>query len=255
MGQNVKSYIITISLIINSPSIYGNKRHRGLGLLMLPTGATDERSGPYLPDLRIAGSKISNKPQVVPDVRLPGQTSFFTGNSHFNPFIQTLSMGIIGDRSDSWGFGYALSGVNNYNLNVKDNFDQFSDLNLKRNDGSYQPFINSFVVGSEYDLAKIRDISMHVDIPIIGVNEMFDFDEYFGMKTNGGSYVKYNVGFPLTLGDPSERFINGMNYMNKKDDPGIQYGHVLPGANLFLIDKENIMRRIERNKLNPTFIG
>ncbi|VDN30237.1 unnamed protein product [Cylicostephanus goldi] len=54
-------------------------RPRGLGLLQLPTGMTDERSGPFFPNLYIAGDKAGEKPQSVPDVHLPGQKADFSG--------------------------------------------------------------------------------------------------------------------------------------------------------------------------------
>ncbi|VDP56951.1 unnamed protein product [Heligmosomoides polygyrus] len=48
-------------------------RPRGLGLLQLPTGMTDERSAPFFPNLYMAGDKAGEKPASVPDVYLPGQ--------------------------------------------------------------------------------------------------------------------------------------------------------------------------------------
>ncbi|KIH45393.1 hypothetical protein ANCDUO_24566 [Ancylostoma duodenale] len=54
-------------------------RPRGLGLLQLPTGMTDERSGPFFPNLYIAGDKAGEKPAAVSDVHLPGQTAVFSG--------------------------------------------------------------------------------------------------------------------------------------------------------------------------------
>lgn len=54
-------------------------RPRGLGLLQLPTGMTDERSGPFFPNLYIAGDKAGQKPQTIPDVHLPGQIAQFSG--------------------------------------------------------------------------------------------------------------------------------------------------------------------------------
>lgn len=58
---------------------YLRDRPRGLGLLQLPTGMSDERSGPILPGLYIAGNKVNEKPQTVPDVHLPGQPAVFSG--------------------------------------------------------------------------------------------------------------------------------------------------------------------------------
>lgn len=52
-----------------------------------------------------------------------------------------------------------LKGVNNYNLGVNRHFDQLADLPFTRNDGTYQPFLTAFAVGSEYDFFKIREVS------------------------------------------------------------------------------------------------
>uniref|UniRef100_A0A914D152 TonB-dependent receptor n=1 Tax=Acrobeloides nanus TaxID=290746 RepID=A0A914D152_9BILA len=134
-------------------------RPRGLGLLQLPTGMTDERSAPFFPNLYIAGDKAGTRPQTVPDLHLPGQTAIFTGKSAFNPFTQALSAVYTEDLVDSWGAGYAVQGVNTYGLNVRKNFDEFADAPLGRNDGNHQPFINALSVGAEYDLVKIREVS------------------------------------------------------------------------------------------------
>jgi hypothetical protein len=87
-------------------------RPRGLGLLQLPTGMTDERSGPFLPNLYIAGNKAGMKPQSVPDVSLPGQKAVFSGGSKLNPFTHGLAAVYNEDLVDSWGSGYAVQGTN-----------------------------------------------------------------------------------------------------------------------------------------------
>ena len=35
----------------------------------------------------------------------------------------------------------------------------------------------------------------------------------------------------------------------------MQYGHVVPNVNLFLVPKDKIMERLQNNRLNPTMIG
>lgn len=40
---------------------------------------TDERSGPFFPNLYIAGDKSGQKPQTIPDLHLPGQETHFSG--------------------------------------------------------------------------------------------------------------------------------------------------------------------------------
>ncbi|PAV84691.1 hypothetical protein WR25_02245 [Diploscapter pachys] len=137
---------------------------------------TDERSGPFFPNLYIAGDKGGEKPFAVPDVHLPGQLAQFTGRSAFNPFTHAVAATFNDDLVDSWGTGFAVNGVNNYLLSVRKNFDQFADAPLEKNDGMYQPFITAGVVGAEYDLSKIREVSGHLDLPVPGLNELFDFD-------------------------------------------------------------------------------
>ncbi|EGT48709.1 hypothetical protein CAEBREN_31299 [Caenorhabditis brenneri] len=65
--------------LVRAKAPYLRDRPRGLGLLQLPTGMSDERSGPILPGLYIAGNKVNEKPQTVPDVHLPGQPAVFSG--------------------------------------------------------------------------------------------------------------------------------------------------------------------------------
>uniref|UniRef100_A0A1I7YET3 TonB-dependent receptor n=1 Tax=Steinernema glaseri TaxID=37863 RepID=A0A1I7YET3_9BILA len=230
-------------------------RPRGLGLIKLPTGMTDERSALFVPNLYIAGDKAGNKPQVVPDIHLPGQKMEFSGRSAFNPFTQAVSAVYHEDLVDSWGAGFAVNAVNNYHLNVKDNFDAYADAPLYRNDGGYQPFITALAVGGEYDLKKIRDVAGHLDLPIPGVNELFDFDGRIMLKGFGNGILNSHLEFPLTLSDPYERFPASFNYLNYMADRVAHYGHVIPNVNLLLVDRKKIMERLISNKANPTLIG
>uniref|UniRef100_A0A7E4USM5 TonB_dep_Rec domain-containing protein n=1 Tax=Panagrellus redivivus TaxID=6233 RepID=A0A7E4USM5_PANRE len=230
-------------------------RPRGLGLLQLPTGMVDERSGPFFPNLYIAGDKAGTRPQTVPDFHLPGQTAIFTGKTAFNPFTNAVSAVFTEDLVDSWGAGFAVNGVNNYNLKVRENFDEFADAPLGRNDGGHQPFLTGFTVGSEYDFSKIRQVSGHMDLPIPGVNELFDFDGSVWMKGNGNGIFNGFFDFPLTLSDPHERFPASFKYLNFMADRHMHYGHVVPNVNLFLLPKDKIMERLGRNRLNPTVLG
>ncbi|KAK5980735.1 hypothetical protein GCK32_011018 [Trichostrongylus colubriformis] len=230
-------------------------RPRGLGLLQLPTGMTDERSAPFFPNIYIAGDKAGEKPASVPDVHLPGQMAVFSGRSAFNPFTHAVAATFNEDLVDSWGTGFAVNGVNNYNLQVRRNFDQYADAPLDRNDGTYQPFLTAGTVGAEYDLSKIRELSGHLDIPIPGVNELFDFDGRILLKGGGNGILNSAMEFPLTLSDPNERAPYTFKYLNYMADRHMQYGHVLPNVNLFLVGKDKIMSRLVQNRLNPTMIG
>ncbi|PAV63699.1 hypothetical protein WR25_07807 [Diploscapter pachys] len=182
---------------------------------------TDERSGPFFPNLYIAGDKAGEKPFAVPDVHLPGQLAQFTGRSAFNPFTHAVAAVYNEDLVDSWGTGFAVNGVNNYLLSVRKNFDQFADAPLERNDGMYQPFLTAGAVGAEYDLSKIREVSGHLDLPLPGLNELFDFDGRIMLKG-------YKVSSQITQ---------------------------VPNVNLFLVPKNKMMERLQNNRLNPTMIG
>uniref|UniRef100_A0A0K0EQH5 Peptidase A1 domain-containing protein n=1 Tax=Strongyloides stercoralis TaxID=6248 RepID=A0A0K0EQH5_STRER len=243
---------INLSYIINAQL---RTRPRGLGLLTLPTGVADERTGPYVPGLYVAGDKPSLKPQTVEDIHLPGQQAHFSGRTKFDPFTQAVAAVYTEDLIDSWGFGYAVNGVNNYGLKVKENFDQFADVPFFGSNGGMQPFINSFVVGSEFDLKKIKDVAANVEVPILGLNEMFDFDGKLFVKGNGNGVFQGYWDLPLTLSDPQERAAGSMKYLNYQADKHYHYGHTMPSLNLFLLDKEKIMQRLIRNRANPAFVG
>ncbi|EYC09521.1 hypothetical protein Y032_0060g3164 [Ancylostoma ceylanicum] len=191
----------------------------------------------------------------VPDVHLPGQKADFSGRSAFNPFTHAVAAVFNEDLVDSWGAGFAVNGVNNHDLQVRRNFDQFADIALERNDGMHQPFLTAFSVGSEYDYSKIKEISGHLDLPIPGVNELFDFDGRLMVKGNGNGILNSAMEFPLTLSDPNERAPYTFKYLNFMADRHMQYGHVVPNVNLFLVGKDKIMDRLVQNRLNPTMIG
>ncbi|KAJ1360379.1 hypothetical protein KIN20_019334 [Parelaphostrongylus tenuis] len=152
--------------------------------------------------------------------------------SAFNPFTQAVAATFNEDISDSWGAGFAVNGVNNYDLQVRRNFDQYADLAFERNDGMYQPFLTAFTVGSEYDYSKIREVSGF-----------------------GNAILNSAMEFPLTLTDPNERAPFTFKYINYAADRHTQYGHVLPNINLFVVGKDKIMERLTQNHLNPTMIG
>lgn len=88
-------------------------------------------------------------------------------------------------------------------MNVRKNFDSYADVPLNLNDGMYQPFISAFTVGGEYDPSKIREVSGSMDLPIPGVNELFDLNGR--IMTKHALIVNGAIEFPLTLSDPNER--------------------------------------------------
>uniref|UniRef100_A0A0N4Z1C1 Peptidase A1 domain-containing protein n=1 Tax=Parastrongyloides trichosuri TaxID=131310 RepID=A0A0N4Z1C1_PARTI len=247
-------YLYFANFITFSTGILRN-RPRGLGLLSLPTGVVDERTAPFVPNMYVAGDKPTNKAQSIPALHLPGQKAIFSGRSSFNPFTQAVAATYNEDLTDSFGTGFAVQGVNSYGLNVKDNFDQFADIPLERSDGNYQPFTIGLSSGAEFDLKKIREIAGHIDLPVLGLNELFDMDGRLLLKGFGNGILQSSLDFPLILSDPQERFSGQFKYLNYMADRSFQYGHVLPSTNLFLIDRKKIMDRLINNRANPTMIG
>ena len=119
----------------------------------------------------------------------------------------------------------------------------------------YQPFLTAFSAGAEYDYSKIREVSGHLDLPVPGVNELFDFDGRIMLKGGGNGILNSAMEFPLTLSDPNERAPYTFKYLNFMADRHMQYGHVVPNVNLFLVGKDKIMDRLTQNRLNPTMVG
>ncbi|KAJ1360382.1 hypothetical protein KIN20_019338 [Parelaphostrongylus tenuis] len=108
----------------------------------------------------------------------------------------------------------------------------YVDAPLSRGDGMYQPFLTAGTVGGEYDFSKIREVSGF-----------------------GNGILNSAMEFPLTLSDPNERAPFTFKYLNFMADRHMQYGHVVPNVNLFLVGKDKIMERLSQNSLNPTMVG
>jgi hypothetical protein len=75
----------------------------------------------------------------------------------------------------------------------------------------------------------------HLDLPILGVNELFDLDGRVMLKGFGNGVFNSFIDFPLTLSDPNERFPASFKYLNYMADRHMHYGHVVPNVNLFLV--------------------
>uniref|UniRef100_A0A0N5CX48 Peptidase A1 domain-containing protein n=1 Tax=Thelazia callipaeda TaxID=103827 RepID=A0A0N5CX48_THECL len=158
-------------------------RPRGIGLVKLPFGVSDHRSGPAFPNLYIAGNKLYHKlsyinilisVQSVPDVSLPGQNKHFSGSAQFNPFTQIIGFAHNNDIGDSWGSGFAMHGINFQDHDVRRNYKALADLPKIETDGMYQPFGMAFLVGAEVDFIKFRSHAVALDIPLLGLNEIDD---------------------------------------------------------------------------------
>ncbi|TKR92238.1 hypothetical protein L596_006929 [Steinernema carpocapsae] len=149
--------LVLLPVFVFSANI--RSRPRGLGLLRLPAGSTDEKSAPMFPNLYIAGNKAGTRPQPVSDIHLPGQTGRFSGKTQFNPFTQQFAASYDDHNRDDWGFGYAVSNVNLLGLEVRKNFDLYKNMPDHRDDGSHQPFIHAFLVGADWDPSRYTEFA------------------------------------------------------------------------------------------------
>ncbi|EFO90808.1 hypothetical protein CRE_08098 [Caenorhabditis remanei] len=271
--------IFLILLMIQIPRVQG-LRPRGIGLIRLPFGVSDHRSGPYLPNLYIAGNKLYHKTQPVPDVSLPGQEKHFSGHAQLNPFTHMMAVGTNNDFGDSWGAGYALQGVNflgtSFWVGKKNKIKSFSDLNLKKNyrqyanmphlftDGQHQPFqvclltgapVNSFIVGAEIDSSKFTSHAVALDIPLPGINEMFDFQEETLEKHDEELTDIYHTRMNFPIPTTNQRFPFKAHFFERINDIDLNLAHIIPNLNIHGIDRDKIVDQLVQNKANPTLVG
>lgn len=99
----------------------------------------------------------------------------------------------------------------------------------------------------------IISFSGHLDLPLPGINELFDMDGSY--LTKGIAISNAGLEFPLTLSDPQERATYTFKYALWAPDRHMQYGHVMPNVNPYVIGKDKIMQRLRPNRLNPTMVG
>lgn len=126
-------------------------RPRGLGLLQLPTGVPDEKTGPFTPNLYIAGDKPSLKPQTIPKFHLPGQRANFSGS---NGNVACMVQGTYFFRSSFNPFTHAVSAVYHEDLDARPECQSklrcLCRPSARTNDW-HQPFIQGFAVGNSLD--------------------------------------------------------------------------------------------------------
>ena len=142
-------------------------------------------------NMRLAGNKIGFKPQFITGISLPQQRKQLTRNVIFDPFTSTLGMTAYSDIEDAFGFGFAMHPTNLLGtfflliiirlslfsgLNMKTIYSQLADLPTIKTDGLHQPFTLMFGVGSEFDFVKGTGTAISMDVPLPGLNEIFDFD-------------------------------------------------------------------------------
>ncbi|CAD6197050.1 unnamed protein product [Caenorhabditis auriculariae] len=230
-------------------------RPRGIGLIRLPFGVSDHRSGPYLPNLYIAGNKLYHKTQSIPDMSLPGQEKHFSGHAQFNPFTHMLAVSTNHDFGDSWGIGYGLQGVNFMGLNIRKQYRQIARLPHLFTDGQYQPFQNSFIVGAEVDDSKFNSHAVAMDIPLPGINEVFDFQEETLEKKDEEATDIFHTRMNFPIPTTNQRFPLKAHFFERFNDPDLNFGHILPNVNLPLVDTDKIVDQLIENKANPTLVG
>uniref|UniRef100_A0A0K0CYE5 DUF2769 domain-containing protein n=1 Tax=Angiostrongylus cantonensis TaxID=6313 RepID=A0A0K0CYE5_ANGCA len=184
---------------------------RGIGLIRLPFGTSDHRSGPYLPNLYMAGNKLYHRTQTIPDVSLPGQEKDFSGHAQLNPFTHMTGVAADLDFGDSWGAGYGIQGVNflgeqiALGLNLRKNYRQYAEMPELYTDGMHQPFQNSFIVGAEFDFSKYVSHAVALDVPLPGLNEMFDFQEEMLTKRDEELTDIHHTRFSLPIPSTNQR--------------------------------------------------
>ncbi|CAI5438929.1 unnamed protein product [Caenorhabditis angaria] len=230
-------------------------RPRGIGLIRLPFGVSDHRSGPYLPNLYIAGNKLYHKSQPVPDVSLPGQEKHFSGHAQLNPFTHMIGVGTNNDFGDSWGAGYALQGVNFLGLNLKKNYKQYANMPHLFTDGQHQPFQNSFIVGAEIDSSKFASHAIALDIPLPGLNEMFDFQEETLEKHDEELTDIYHTRMNFPIPTTNQRFPFKAHFFERENDIDLNFAHIIPNLNVHGVPREQIVDQLIQNKANPTLVG
>ncbi|GMT00318.1 hypothetical protein PENTCL1PPCAC_22492, partial [Pristionchus entomophagus] len=236
-------------------SVEGAVRSRGIGLIRLPFGVSDHRSGPWMPNLYVAGNKLYHKTQSVPDVSLPGQDKHFSGNAQLNPFNHMLGVASSLDYGDSWGMGYALHGVNFLGLDVRRHYKEYGNLPHLETDGLHQPFGNSFIVGAEFDDVKYASQAVALDIPLPGVNEMFDFELETLEKRDAGLVDIYHSRMSLPIPTTNQRVPFKAHFFERFNDIDINFGHVLPNVNLMGVETDDVVDQLVVNKANPTLVG
>ncbi|EYC32152.1 hypothetical protein Y032_0003g1430 [Ancylostoma ceylanicum] len=230
-------------------------RPRGIGLIRLPFGVSDHRSGPYLPNLYIAGNKLYHRTQSIPDVSLPGQDKDFSGHAQFNPFTHMTGVASNMDFGDSWGAGYALQGVNFLGLDLRRHYRQYARMPHLFTDGMHQPFQNSFIVGAEVDSSKYVSHAVALDIPIPGLNEVFDFQEETLMKRDEELIDIHHTRFSLPIPSTDQRLPFKAHSFERFNDIDLNFAQVLPSLNNHNIKTDDIVDELITNRANPGLVG
>ncbi|KAK6026809.1 hypothetical protein OSTOST_07207 [Ostertagia ostertagi] len=230
-------------------------RPRGIGLIRLPFGVSDHRSGPYLPNLYIAGNKIYHRTQSIPDVSLPGQDKDFSGHAQLNPFTHMTGVGVDLDLGDSWGAGYALQGVNFLGLDLRKHYRQYAQMPHLFTDGMHQPFQNSFIIGAEVDPSKYVSTASALDVPIPGLNEVFDFQEETLIKRDEELIDIRHTRFSLPIPGTDQRLPFKAHLFERFNDVNLNFAHVLPSINTHRVRTDDIVDELVSNRANPTLVG
>ncbi|VDL72319.1 unnamed protein product [Nippostrongylus brasiliensis] len=193
--------------------------------------------------------------QTVPDVSLPGQEKDFSGHAQMNPFTHMAGAGFDLDLGDSWGTGYALHGVNFLGMDLRKHYRQYARMPHLFTDGVHQPFQNSFHVGAEVDLSKYVSHAAAMDIPLPGLNEMFDFQEETLMKRDEHLIDINHTRFSLPVPSTNQRLPFKAHLFERLSDVDLNFAHVLPTVNVHNIKTDDIVDELVVNRANPGLVG
>ncbi|EGT39281.1 hypothetical protein CAEBREN_18895 [Caenorhabditis brenneri] len=166
-----------------------------------------------------------------------------------------VAVGTNNDFGDSWGAGYALQGVNFLDLNLRKNYRQYANMPHLFTDGQHQPFQNSFIVGAEIDSSKFTSHAVALDIPLPGINEMFDFQEETLEKHDEELTDIYHTRMNFPIPTTNQRFPFKAHFFERINDIDLNMAHIIPNLNIHGIDRDKIVDQLVQNKANPTLVG
>ncbi|KAE9421256.1 hypothetical protein Angca_001112 [Angiostrongylus cantonensis] len=159
------------------------------------------------------------------------------------------------DFGDSWGAGYGIQGVNFLGLNLRKNYRQYAEMPELYTDGMHQPFQNSFIVGAEFDFSKYVSHAVALDVPLPGLNEMFDFQEEMLTKRDEELTDIHHTRFSLPIPSTNQRLPFKAHLFERFNDINVNFAHVLPNVNLHNVDTDDVVDEIVTNHANPTLVG
>uniref|UniRef100_A0A0N4WVV7 BEACH-type PH domain-containing protein n=1 Tax=Haemonchus placei TaxID=6290 RepID=A0A0N4WVV7_HAEPC len=129
---------------------------------------------------------------------------------------------------------------------------------------------NSFIIGAEVDPSKYVSTASALDVPIPGLNEVFDFQEETLIKRDEElvdiRHTRFSLPIPSTdqrlpfkaslLGRPGVHLLHAKAHLFERfNDVNLNFAHVLPSINTHQIKTDDIVDEIILNRANPTLVG